>query len=171
MGEEWVDVVGYEGLYKINRQGKVVRIKDNKVMGEYKDRAGYIFCKLTKNGVGRTELKHRLIAKAFIPNPNNLPEINHKDENKENNSIENLEWCDRKYNMNYGTCVKRASRKKEKKVCCYDMNLNLVKVYNSIKETSKDGYEPKHVSDVALRKRRTHKNMIWRCYNEGMSLF
>lgn len=64
--------------------------------------------RLRKNGEQRRYSVHRLVAETFIENPNNLPEVNHKDENKLNNSVENLEWCDRVYNINYGTAHERA---------------------------------------------------------------
>ena len=107
-------------------------------------------------------MTHRLVAEAFIPNPNGFSEINHKDENKLNNTVDNLEWCDRIYNVNYGTGHDRGSDKLKKKVYCYDKDFNLIKIYNSAQETSEDGYQPSHVIDVALGKRKTHKNMIFK---------
>jgi hypothetical protein len=68
---------------------------------------------LTKNKIAKKHKVHRLVAIAFIDNPDNLPQVNHKDENKTNNSVENLEWCDAKYNINYGTRTERAKRKRE----------------------------------------------------------
>ena len=68
-----------------------------------KNRYGYMYVNLRKDGVTKQQYIHRLVAQAFIPNPNNLPEVNHKDEDKTNNNVKNLEWCDRKYNINYGT--------------------------------------------------------------------
>lgn len=72
---------------------------------------GYLHVLLCKNGKYITHNVHRLVAETFIPNPDNLPEINHKDENKENNCVDNLEWCTRKYNMNYGTTQFRIHNK------------------------------------------------------------
>lgn len=71
----------------------------------------YLFIGLYKNKVGKPFLIHRLVAKAFIPNPQNLPQVNHKDENPKNNRVENLEWCTAKYNNNYGTHNKRVAEK------------------------------------------------------------
>ncbi len=116
----WKDVVGYEGLYEVSSKGEVrsvsayrpftvrnqttQRYHSGKVLKPIFDGRGlYQQVTLSKEGVSRRFLIHRLVASAFIPNPNGLPEVNHKDENKTNNAIENLEWCDHKYNNNYGT--------------------------------------------------------------------
>ena len=76
-------------------------------------------------------LVHRLVAKAFIPNPNNLPQINHKDEDTTNNHVDNLEWCDSKYNVNYGTGTSRRAKSKSKRINVYDKNYNLVDTVES----------------------------------------
>lgn len=160
--EVWKDVVGYEGLYKVNNLGKVIKLGKNiRFMTPCKDRCGYLFIRLTKNGKRKTKMLHDVIGEAFIPNPNNLPEINHKDENKLNNNLDNLEWCNRQYNNNYGTRTQRASQKAYKKVYKYDTNMEFIKEYNSVQETLEDNFEPKHVSDCALGKRKTHKGFIW----------
>ena len=111
--EIWRPVVGYEGLYEVSntgivrsldrydnrncfRKGKVISLLKK---GEY----GYIQVNLCYNGKLYKKYVHRLVAQAFLPNPDNLPEVNHKDEDKTNNSVDNLEWCDRSYNLKYGT--------------------------------------------------------------------
>lgn len=99
--EEWKKVIGYEGLYEVSNLGNVRNVRRNTLL-RLSENQGYIQVCLYKNGI-RTGLKvHRLVAQAFIPNPYNLKEVNHKDENPSNNIVENLEWCDRKYNINYG---------------------------------------------------------------------
>ena len=117
MQEVWKDIVGYENLYQISNLGNVksvekyvnsclkhnTKIKRKEKMLKQYNKSGYLQVALSKNGIKMFFLVHRLVAQAFIPNPNNLPQINHKDENKQNNNINNLEWCDRKYNCNYGT--------------------------------------------------------------------
>ena len=82
-------------------------------------RSRYYCVTLQKNGKYKNELVHRLIAKTFLENPNNLPQVNHKDENKLNNNLENLEWCTRKYNMNYGTGKQRSKMKRRRRVVQY----------------------------------------------------
>lgn len=101
--EEWRAVPGYEGLYEVSDIGNVRNVRRNKLLRLTKTNNGYIQVSLFKNGI-KTGLKvHRLVAQAFLPNPDNLPMINHKDENKTNNRVENLEWCTAKYNNNYGS--------------------------------------------------------------------
>ena len=100
--EEWKNVIGYEGLYEVTNMENVKNVRRNTLKKKKKTNYGYIQVWLYKNGI-RTGLRvHRLVAQAFIPNPDNLPEVNHKDENPINNSVNNLEWCSRKYNVNYG---------------------------------------------------------------------
>ena len=114
--EEWRDIKGYEGLYQVSNEGRIkslerianrsdgkVEILKEKIRKLTKDKDGYLCVPLVKELKRKFCKVHRLVAKAFIDNPDNLPEINHKDECKSNNSVENLEWCDRKYNTNYGT--------------------------------------------------------------------
>lgn len=91
--EIWKDIKGYEGLYQVSNFGRVINCKRNSEMKAIVRSNGYLSVNLTKDGKCRTLSIHRLIAEAFIPNPQGLPCINHIDENKCNNSIENLEWC------------------------------------------------------------------------------
>ena len=100
--EEWKNIIGYEGLYEVSDKGNVRNVRRNTLLKLSKNKYGYIQVYLYKNGI-RTGLKvHRLVAQAFIPNPDNLPQVNHKDEDKTNNRVDNLEFCDHKYNVNYG---------------------------------------------------------------------
>jgi hypothetical protein len=99
-------VPGYETKYAATIEGKVYSFVREEFIIPTKSKNGYLQLRLEKD----SWYLHRVIAITFIPNPNNLPEINHKDENKENCSIDNLEWCDRKYNVNYGTRTERAKR-------------------------------------------------------------
>ena len=116
MEEIWIDIKGYEGLYQVSNLGRVKSLskyagnslRKEKILKNYKDKDGYVKVILCKNNKTRFLSIHRLIAEAFIPNPDNLPQINHKDECKSNNSIDNLEWCSCKYNINYGNRTKKA---------------------------------------------------------------
>lgn len=114
--EEWRVVPGYEGLYEVSNTGRVrsfdryvkysngqIHLHKGKVLSPGKNTKGYLFVILTCNRKRKTINVHRLVAIAFLPNPDNLPEVNHIDEDKTNNRVENLEWCDRNYNLNYGT--------------------------------------------------------------------
>lgn len=120
--EEWRAVVGYEGLYEVSDTGRVralprTIIRKNgrpihfpaKEMSERMARGGYIQVKLSKNGKCSTHFVHRLVADAFISNPCELPQVNHKNEVKTDNRAVNLEWCDNAYNHNYGTINERIS--------------------------------------------------------------
>lgn len=124
MCETWKDIPNFEGLYQISNFG---RIKSFRKSRKYKCQEEFIlknsvsnngYCQVTLY-TGKTRKKflvHRLVANAFIPNPNNLPQINHKDENPLNNNADNLEWCTAKYNNNYGTAKFRAILTKSKMV-------------------------------------------------------
>lgn len=117
MKEIWKDIPGYEGLYQVSNLGDIkvldrivnCGIKNNKTvirkskLLKQRINQGYYEVALSKNGKKRFLKVHRLIAITFLPNLNNLPSVNHKDENKLNNCIDNLEWCTIKYNCNYGT--------------------------------------------------------------------
>lgn len=106
-----VDVKNYEGFYKIDRYGNVYSLKRNcRIMKQQKTKSGYYRIGLSKNGKLNHYFVHRLVAEAFIPNPDGLMEINHKNECKTDNRVENLEWCDRLYNVRYGTGIARNAK-------------------------------------------------------------
>lgn len=118
MEEIFKDIEGYEGLYQVSNLGRVKSLErldsrghkvNERILRLKKNRYGYLQVTLYINGKGKTIEIHRLVAIHFLPNPNNLPEVNHIDENKENNSLENLEWCDHSYNINFGNRNKRVS--------------------------------------------------------------
>lgn len=98
--EEWREYNGY----KISNFGKVIN-KKGKVLSTNVDMHGYVTTSITDYGGGRIKGMHRIVATMFIPNPNNLPEVNHKDGNKENNRVDNLEWCTKKENMQHRSDV------------------------------------------------------------------
>lgn len=99
----WKDIQGFEGLYEVSNFGNVRSLKYGKIkyLKPADDGNGYYFVNLSKNGIVKNFKIHRLVANAFIPNPNNLPQINHKDEDKTNNKANNLEWCNNQYNTRY----------------------------------------------------------------------
>ena len=147
--EVWKYVAGYEGLYQVSNKGNVYRVYRTRVLGRkrggrmlkpgYTSR-GYLQVGLSKNGKSKTRTVHRLVAEAFIPNPNGLPQVNHRDEDKDNNNVENLEWCDSKYNINYGTRSERFARTRSKKVRAVNIKTGEVLTFNSAKEAKKKGY-------------------------------
>lgn len=111
--EVWVDIIDFPG-YQVSNTGKVRNIKDFRLLGQQLNKAGYYIVNLRKDLESYTCLVHRLVAIAFLPNPDNLPIVNHKDENTINPNVENLEWCTAEYNVNYGTARERAKETKLK---------------------------------------------------------
>lgn len=107
--EEWKPVVDYETLYEVSSLGKVRSLRSGKLLKYSLGTTGYQQVNLRKDSKPRTMLVHRLVAQAFLSNPNSLPQVNHIDENKANNSIENLEWCTSKHNANHGTRIERCN--------------------------------------------------------------
>lgn len=119
--EVWRDIEGYEGLYQVSSWGNVKSLGNGKsnnknyckerILKAGKAKIGYLYVYLMKDGVGKTCRVNRLVAKAFLPNPSNLPIINHKDENKLNNNVNNLEWCSYSYNNTYNNKAKKIGEK------------------------------------------------------------
>ena len=109
-GEVWRDVVGYEGMYKVSNKGRVAssRKGELRLMHPYISQFGYYRVVLKTRPTCKHILVHRLVAEAFIPNPLGLEFINHKDEVRTNNLVENLEWCTKGYNNTYGTALEKA---------------------------------------------------------------
>ena len=144
-GEEWRHVAGYEGLYEISNYGRLKSLHHiiPFIVRTKKIHSGRVNVDLHHNGKYTTFGIHTLVAKAFIPNPENLPEVNHKDENPLNNRADNLEWCTHKYNIRYGTLRDRLSDKLKnnlvtsKAVAQYDLSGKFVRVWPSIREVER----------------------------------
>lgn len=132
MTEIWKNIEGYEGKYQVSNLGQVKSmIGQEKVLHPKKHRNGHLQIGLHKDKKRKTMYIHRLVAQAFIPNPDNLPCVNHKDENPSNNNVDNLEWCTQKYNCNYGTRVDRIMETKKqqyKKIYKYSFNEYSIKI-------------------------------------------
>lgn len=122
--EFWKPVVGYEGLYQVSNLGRVksIRFGKERILKPGINKGGYFFVVLYKNGKKKIHLVHRLVVDAFLEIPEELKrlkgtrylQVNHKDENKQNNVVSNLEWCSSSYNINFGTRNKRVAAKKYK---------------------------------------------------------
>ena len=162
--EIWKDKKDYEGHYQVSNCGRVKSIKFGKerILKPKKDKYGYLHVNLYKNSKRKDFLVHRLVAEAFLDNPNNLPLVNHKDENPSNNFSTNLEWCTHEYNINYGTSQQRKSLKLSKPVGQYSLDNKLIKTYPSINECGRNGYNYGHVAECCRGERKSHKGYIWK---------
>lgn len=172
MKEIWKDIVGYENIYQISNNGNVKslgrwintkckgkRWQEGKILKPNIDNRGYLHVCLMNNGIKKTYSVHRLVAQAFISNPNNYPCVNHKDENKQNNCVENLEFCTVKYNVNYGTRNERAAGKQtngklSKQVLQIDIKTGeIIRVFPSVSEVQRQlGVSISHISECCNNK-------------------
>ena len=194
MKEIWKDIRGYEGLYQVSNLGRVRSldryvnsaiknnnkvIKKGKILRSNSNWNNYLQVHLSKYGKSKMITIHRLVAQTFIPNPKNLPQINHKDGNKLNNCIDNLEWCTAKENVNHSWKLglsKPYQRSKGKltnyskslckKVEQYDLQGNLLNVYNSLSEASrKTNCFASDICSCCKGKQKTSHNFIWKYTN------
>lgn len=160
MKEIWKDIKGYEGLYQVSNLGRIKKLP-NKILNCTITVQGYKTVHLSKEKQSKIFRVHRLVAKAFIENPNNYDVVNHKDENKLNNCINNLEWCDTKYNIHYSKCWEAANSKTSKKVMQLDANTGeVIRVYNSIGEANRT-LGTTHVYDCVKGRCKTVKGYKW----------
>ena len=169
MNEEWRDIEGYEGLYQISNLGRVrsLNCRGHKgcigILTPRLDGKGYEMVALYKEGKARNTKVHRLVAQAFIPNPNNYPQVNHKDENKTNNDVKNLEWCTNEYNHNYGTRNERVGKSLSKKVIC----ITTGEIFNSMREACrKYNIHPGSMTECCQGKRKTAGRYKWEYFKE-----
>lgn len=152
MIEIWKDIVAFEGLYKISNFGRVISL-NYKRQGYEKElktaveKDGYLYVTLYSSDHKQHHKKiHRLVLEAFEPNPHNLPEVNHKDENKQNNRLDNLEWCTSKYNINYGKGHEKTKKAALEHQAIPVKCLNDGKLYISAREAARD--KNTHHSDI-----------------------
>lgn len=159
MQEIWKDIKEYEGLYQVSNLGKVKSLKRNKIITPKLIHSYFSVILYNKKNYKNFRI-HRLVAQAFIPNPNNYPQVNHIDGNKLNNSVNNLEWCTQSHNMKEAY---RIGLEKPKKMTInqYDLSGNFIKMWNSIKDVEVF-YNNRHISDCCKGKRKTACGYIWR---------
>ena len=189
MLELWKDIPSYEGHYQVSNFGRVKSIKNDKariLKERYSN--GYVLVLLYKDGIAKSYKVHRLVAMAFIENSNNLTQVNHKDFNRKNNIVENLEWCSAKENIqhnfkkgNVENIIKHSKElgekyggnkkamnvlkmKLSKKVCQIDKNTKqIIKVWNSSKEVERTlKIANSSISNCCLGKRKTAGGFIWK---------
>ena len=145
--EVWKDIKNYEGYYQVSNLGNVrscdrvikrlnffKKIRGKNLKKVIDNSTGYYCVGLSKNNKANRFYVHRLVAQAFIPNPNNLKYVNHKDETRTNNKVENLEWCTALYNNTYGTLLDRLKNLKGKVIYQYDLQGNFIKKWESSME-------------------------------------
>lgn len=156
-----VDIKGFED-YQITDDGRVWS-KNSKKYLKPSSINGYMVVSLYKNSRQKQRLVHRLVAEAFIPNTDNLPEVNHKDENKNNNAVENLEWCTPVYNINYGERTNKQKDSISKKIYKYSIDGKLVGVYKSATEAERlnIGYNHRSISAACNGKIKIYKGYKW----------
>ena len=174
--EKWKDIEGYEGLYQVSNMGRVKSLNYNrtgeeKILKSRKDRGGYLRVSLSKEGKVKTFKVHRLVAQAFIPNPNNLPQVNHKDEDKQNNCVENLEWCNRSYNCNYGSRNERMAKSKSIPILQFSKTGEFIRKWDSAMQVERElGFNHGSISKCLKGKKyklvggykwRYHYKSIW----------
>lgn len=187
LNEEFRDIVGYEGLYQVSNYGRVKRLEKKEILKSKNQHTSFYsyrtvkekiltnnYCKgycritLSKNNIKKIMQVHRLVAQAFIPNYDDLPQVNHKNpEEKDNNKIDNLEWMTSKENCNYGNRNKKISDKKKKRIVQLDNNFKIIKIWNSITEAS--SYYNTSISNINLCLKKHNKTAcgyIWRYIDE-----
>lgn len=166
MIEIYKDIQGYEG-YQVSNHGNVRSLKYNKerILKPQKVSGGYLQVILCKEGKKKNCYVHRLVAQAFIDNPQNLPQVNHKDENPANNCVENLEFCDAKYNNNFGTRTEKSIESntnhpnKSKQVLCVETG----KIYPSTSEVQRQlGFSKDNIASVCRCERKQAYGYHWK---------
>jgi hypothetical protein len=154
--EIWKDIEGYEGLYQVSNLGNIKALGNGgsnskeRILNPQKNNKCYLQVGLRKQGKRKFYLIHRLVAEAFINNPQNLPQINHKDEDKTNNQVNNLEWCDCQYNIDYSL---------SKQVLCVEID----KIYTSAHQVEKElGFSNSNIRKCCRGKQKTCGGYTWR---------
>ena len=197
MTEQWRTAVYdgeiYEGLYKVSNLGKILSLNYRntgkpELMNPVEDKDGYLQVGLSKNGEYKTCKVHRLIAFTFLENPENKPEINHKDENKTNNFVflnedgsvnkkkSNLEWSTPKENSNHGTRTERIAKantngKKSKKVLQLSLSGDLIKEWESTQECGRNGFNQGAVAKCCRGEKKQYKGFLWMYYDDYREKF
>lgn len=173
------DIPGYEEFYYADSNGNIYSkdrfhntsqggfIKKGRMLKPFKNNRGYLNVSLCGNNGQKTEKVHRLIAKTFLDNPNNYQEINHKNEIKDDNRVINLEWCDRLYNMNYGTIRSRLSehadsKNRVKPIVRLNKNGDVIRKYESITSVKEDGFDPSYVLKVCRGTKQEAYGFVWK---------
>lgn len=182
--EIWRPILNYEGYYEVSSFGRVRSVDRIVQNGKWtkpvrgrilklNNNDGYMYCCLCKDGKTKQHKVHRLVAQAFIPNPDNLPYINHKNEDKGDNRVENLEWCTKWYNEHYGNFSQKISsikREKARNIVQYDLYGNFVRKYSCLTEVEEYGFSGDVAGDCCRGKTITHNGFVFRFEGEPFSI-
>lgn len=175
--EEWKSIKGYEGLYEISSYGRVKSLSYKYKNGKVREEIirvpsvthGYEFLKLNKNGKSKNHKIHRLVAEAFIPNPENKPEVDHIDTNKRNNMVENLRWVTRQENCDNPRTFRTHMIAVTRPILQYDIDGNFLNYYPSIAEAARrTDIIVCTIQNCAAGRTKTAKGFIWKYYIEGL---
>lgn len=165
--EKWKPVLGYEDHYIVSNLGHVFSLYRNKSVRIRKSLRGYGQVNLSKNGVLTTYRVHRLVATHFVPNPNNYTEVNHINENKLDNRAENLEWCSRSYNVNYGDRTEKQKAKVSIPVVQLSLSGEQIAVFPSGIQASRElNISSSGISECCRGKRKTLGGYRWKYKQE-----
>ena len=176
MIEIWKDIKDYEELYQVSNFGRILSLNYRRtgkirILKGLKDKDGYLNVCLCKNGKTKRAKIHRLVAQTFLPNPLNLPQVNHKDEDKTNNFVGtpendykdgNLEWKSHRDNLNHGTHNERMAKTKSKPVLQLSLDGELIREYPSVAECGRNGFNRGHVAACCRGEEKTHKGFRWK---------
>lgn len=175
MKEIWKDIEGYPN-YQVSSMGRVKSLNYNKtgkegILKSTKDKGGYHQVNLCKDGLVKRFLIHRLVASAFLDNPNNLPQVNHRDEDKTNNRVENLEYCNRIYNLNYGTRIERVAKAKSIPILQFTLDGEFVKKWDGVRKVEKElGFYNGNISKCCKGKYKSAHGYKWHYHYKSLWL-
>ena len=160
--EIWKDIKGYEGLYQVSNEGRIFSVI-NSIFLKPIENNGYYTVSLYKNKKPSINNIHRLVAEAFIPNPNNLPCVNHKNEIKTDNKVNNLEWCTYQYNNTYNNKAKKIAIKESVQIKQYDLNGHFIKEWiNAVEASKKLNILPTSINNCLKGRSKTSGGYIWK---------
>jgi len=169
--EVWKDVVGYEGFYQVSNKGNVrsvdrsvnvlngTKVSKGKLLKPCTNLQGYLFVTLSKHNIVKERRVNRLVAEAFIPNPDKHPAVNHKDKNRTNNCVDNLEWCTNEYNNRYSSA---------KAIIQYNLDGTFVAEWEAISDAARGtNINVSNIAQCCMGKRKTAGNYKWK-YKEAL---